>query len=39
MKPTPDTPYSIDFLGKRRLAVIFSAVILIAGIVSVIAHG
>ena len=39
MKPTPDTPYSIDFLGNRRLAVIFSAVILIAGIVSVIAHG
>ena len=39
MKPTTDTPHSIDFLGKRRFAIIFSAVILIAGFVSVITHG
>ena len=39
MKPTTDTPHSIDFLGKRRFATIFSAVILIAGFVSVITHG
>ena len=39
MKPTTDTPHFIDFLGKRRFTIIFSAVILIAGFVSVITHG
>ena len=40
MKPTTtDSQHPIDFLGKRRLAVIFSAVVLIAGFVSVIIHG
>lgn len=40
MKPTTaDTPYSIDFLGKRKFAVVFSIVVLLAGIVSVATHG
>ena len=40
MKPTTtDSPHPIDFLGKRRLAVIFSTVVLLAGFVSVIIHG